>query len=225
LSATIRCRSKPVIAIRQYAVVSKNVERSLNINRSSINVVVLALPDEHGSWALQVTCRQSDRRTSFVSYGETKAFCKTFFLNKPPCIHDVSMLLQSAVDFIVHGPCQNETLLPQLAVVTCVDRVLGNLGTRICSRWRRNRYAAMTTVRRISSDISSAVGPAFLRCESTSPPASTQSMKTHVAHRRIKIEHVYRPYLTAWRLFFASLVYVCTLPCRTVEVLWQSTPV
>jgi hypothetical protein len=45
---------------------------------------------------------------------------------------------------------------------------------------------------------SMAVGPAFLRCESASPPAGTRSRKTHVAHRRIKIERVYRNYLTAW---------------------------
>jgi hypothetical protein len=38
---------------------------------------------------------------------------------------------------------------------------------------------------------------AFLRCESASRPAGTRSTKTHVAHRRIKIERVYRPYLTA----------------------------
>jgi hypothetical protein len=36
-------------------------------------------------------------------------------------------------------------------------------------------------------------GPAFLRCGGASPPAATQSMKTHVAHLRIKIERVYRP--------------------------------
>jgi hypothetical protein len=42
-----------------------------------------------------------------------------------------------------------------------------------------------------------AVSLAFLRCESASPPAATGSRKTHVAHRRIKIERVYRPYLTA----------------------------
>jgi hypothetical protein len=40
-------------------------------------------------------------------------------------------------------------------------------------------------------------GPAFLRCGGASPPAATQSRKTHVAHRRLKIERVYRPYLTA----------------------------
>jgi hypothetical protein len=38
---------------------------------------------------------------------------------------------------------------------------------------------------------------AFLRCGGASPPAATLSRKTHVAHRRIKIERVYRPYLTA----------------------------
>jgi hypothetical protein len=41
------------------------------------------------------------------------------------------------------------------------------------------------------------VGPAFLRCGGASPPASTRSRKTHVAHHRIKIERVHRPYLTA----------------------------
>jgi hypothetical protein len=44
---------------------------------------------------------------------------------------------------------------------------------------------------------SDAVGLAFLRCGGASPPAATQSTKTHIAHRRIKIERVYRPYLTA----------------------------
>jgi hypothetical protein len=48
-----------------------------------------------------------------------------------------------------------------------------------------------------SQDSSIAVGPAFLRYESASPPAPARSRKTHVAHRRIKIERVYRPYLTA----------------------------
>jgi hypothetical protein len=38
---------------------------------------------------------------------------------------------------------------------------------------------------------------AFLRCGGASPPASTRSRTTHVAHRRIKFERVYRPYLTA----------------------------
>jgi hypothetical protein len=42
-----------------------------------------------------------------------------------------------------------------------------------------------------------AVSLAFLRCGGASPPAATRSTKTHVAHRRIKIERVYRPYLTA----------------------------
>jgi hypothetical protein len=42
-----------------------------------------------------------------------------------------------------------------------------------------------------------AVGLAFLRCGGASPPAATRSRKTHVAHRIIKIERVYRPYLTA----------------------------
>jgi hypothetical protein len=44
---------------------------------------------------------------------------------------------------------------------------------------------------------SSAVGLSFLRCGGASPPAATRSRKNHVAHRRIKIERVYRPYLTA----------------------------
>jgi hypothetical protein len=47
---------------------------------------------------------------------------------------------------------------------------------------------------------SQANGPAFLRCGGASPPAATRSTKTHVAHRRIKIERVYRPYLTVRRL-------------------------
>jgi hypothetical protein len=40
-------------------------------------------------------------------------------------------------------------------------------------------------------------GLAFLRCGGSSPPDVTRSTKTHVTHRRIKIERVYRPYLTA----------------------------
>jgi hypothetical protein len=36
-----------------------------------------------------------------------------------------------------------------------------------------------------------------LRCGGASPPAATYSTENHVAHRRIKIERVYRPYLTA----------------------------
>jgi hypothetical protein len=44
---------------------------------------------------------------------------------------------------------------------------------------------------------SDAVGLAFLRCGGASPPAGTRSRKTHVTHRRIKIERVYCPYLTA----------------------------
>jgi hypothetical protein len=37
----------------------------------------------------------------------------------------------------------------------------------------------------------------FLEMWGRSPPAATRSRETHVAHRRIKIERVYRPYLTA----------------------------
>jgi hypothetical protein len=37
----------------------------------------------------------------------------------------------------------------------------------------------------------------FYRCGSASPPVATRRRKTYVAHRRIKIERVYRPYLTA----------------------------
>jgi hypothetical protein len=44
---------------------------------------------------------------------------------------------------------------------------------------------------------SSAVGLSFLRSGGASLPAATRSRKTHVAHRKIKIERVYRPYLTA----------------------------
>jgi hypothetical protein len=44
---------------------------------------------------------------------------------------------------------------------------------------------------------SDGVGLSFLRCEGASPPAGTRSTKAHVAHRRIKIERVYRRYLTA----------------------------
>jgi hypothetical protein len=43
---------------------------------------------------------------------------------------------------------------------------------------------------------SDADGLAFLRCRGASPPAATRNTKTRVAHRRIKIERVYRPYLT-----------------------------
>jgi hypothetical protein len=51
-----------------------------------------------------------------------------------------------------------------------------------------------------SRSASIAGGLAFLRCGGASPPASTRSTKTHVAHRRIKIERVYRPYLMLRRL-------------------------
>jgi hypothetical protein len=49
----------------------------------------------------------------------------------------------------------------------------------------------------MSPAASDAGGPAFLRCEGASPPAATRIRKTHTTHRRIKIEQVYRPYLTA----------------------------
>jgi hypothetical protein len=39
-----------------------------------------------------------------------------------------------------------------------------------------------------------------LRCGGASPPAPTRSAETRIGHRRIKIERVYRHYLTAWRL-------------------------
>jgi hypothetical protein len=42
-----------------------------------------------------------------------------------------------------------------------------------------------------------AVGLAFLICEISLAFSRCGSRKTHVAHRRIKIERVYRPYLTA----------------------------
>jgi hypothetical protein len=42
-----------------------------------------------------------------------------------------------------------------------------------------------------------AVRLAFLRCGGASPPAPTRSTKTHVVHPRVKIERVYRPFLTA----------------------------
>jgi hypothetical protein len=63
------------------------------------------------------------------------------------------------------------------------------------------------------------VGPAFLICGGASPPAGTRSRKTHVAHRRIKIERVSRPYLTALKVCFKTrnsryigsmLLYHCT---------------
>jgi hypothetical protein len=53
-----------------------------------------------------------------------------------------------------------------------------------------------------------AVGLAFLRCESASPPAATRSRKTHVTHRRIKIERVYRPYLTAMEAGILADVHI-----------------
>jgi hypothetical protein len=49
----------------------------------------------------------------------------------------------------------------------------------------------------VESAASDAVGPAFLRCEGASLSAAFRSRKIHVAHRRIKIERVYRNYLTA----------------------------
>jgi hypothetical protein len=61
-------------------------------------------------------------------------------------------------------------------------------------------YCQLHTVTRLREPVltaSIAVGLDFLRCEGASPPAPTRSRKTHVAHRRIKIERVYRPYLTA----------------------------
>jgi hypothetical protein len=41
-----------------------------------------------------------------------------------------------------------------------------------------------------------AVGLAFLRCDAAIPPVPTRSRKIRVAHHRIKIERVYRNYLT-----------------------------
>jgi hypothetical protein len=64
--------------------------------------------------------------------------------------------------------------------------------------FRASTKRRQTAIVRAASHDSIAVGRAFLRYESASPPAATRSMKTHVAHRRIKIEPVYRPYLTAW---------------------------
>jgi hypothetical protein len=56
---------------------------------------------------------------------------------------------------------------------------------------------------------SDAVGPAFLRCGGASPPTATRSTTTHVAHRRIKIERVYRPYLTATEAGATTVVTSC----------------
>jgi hypothetical protein len=39
--------------------------------------------------------------------------------------------------------------------------------------------------------------PAFLKYEGASLPSAFRSIETHVDHHRIKIEWVYRPYLTA----------------------------
>jgi hypothetical protein len=49
------------------------------------------------------------------------------------------------------------------------------------------------------------VGSAFLRCGGASPPVTARSRKTHAAHRRIKIERVYRPYLTALEAAFLKI--------------------
>jgi hypothetical protein len=57
---------------------------------------------------------------------------------------------------------------------------------------------------------------AFLRCEGASPPAATRSRKTHVAHRRIKIKCVYRPYLTATEAH-RSLLQSPARACRGVR--------
>jgi hypothetical protein len=54
-----------------------------------------------------------------------------------------------------------------------------------------------STQTRTSLAASIAGGLPFLRCGGASPPAATRLTKTHVAHRRMKIERVYRPYLTA----------------------------
>jgi hypothetical protein len=54
-----------------------------------------------------------------------------------------------------------------------------------------------TSLKNPPTAASIAGGLAFLRCGGAIPPAATRSRKTHVAHRRTKIERVYRPYLTA----------------------------
>jgi hypothetical protein len=83
-------------------------------------------------------------------------------------------------------------------------------------------------------------GLAFLRCEGASPPATTRSRKSRVAHRRIKIERVYRPYLTAGmttrrdgqRAWYCTVLYrICThggfetdiinTPCSNCMLLYE----
>jgi hypothetical protein len=67
----------------------------------------------------------------------------------------------------------------------------------------------------LCSAASIAVGLSFLRCGGASQPAKTESRKTHVAHRRIKIERVYRPYLTATEA-------VCSVVARPTEAAQNS---
>jgi hypothetical protein len=53
-----------------------------------------------------------------------------------------------------------------------------------------------------------------------SPACTTRSRKTHVTHRRVKIEHVYRPYLTAWEAGYSVcmvhnfVLFTHSSPCK-----------
>jgi hypothetical protein len=69
----------------------------------------------------------------------------------------------------------------------------------------------------VTTPASIAVGLAFLRCGIASPPAPTRSRKTRVAHRRIKIEQVYRPYLTAWETQSLLLTQARGSACEAVS--------
>jgi hypothetical protein len=56
-----------------------------------------------------------------------------------------------------------------------------------------------------------------LRCGGASPHAATRSRKTHVAHRRIKIERVYRPYLTALEAGVCYREQLCFKICARIS--------
>jgi hypothetical protein len=58
--------------------------------------------------------------------------------------------------------------------------------------------ATRVSVSEVVWTASIAGGLAFLRYESANPSAGTRSSRIRVAHLRIKIERVYRNYLTAW---------------------------
>jgi hypothetical protein len=64
---------------------------------------------------------------------------------------------------------------------------------------------------------SDAVDLAFLRCGGASQTTTTRSTKTNVAHRRTKIERVYRPYLTATEAVCADAACQALCVRYTVE--------